>query len=164
MRRVYALGLVFAIFISCICFPAFATEQDTESAVGVSLSFQKWDKPPVFSEMPSMSRGSGVFDLSDGNLTIYCTISGEGFNKTQLCKTNTTKIYVYIDLNRDASVKVELLNSSGTSLAEKTFTYHMTDEKTAVVKFTNLTSSQNYRVKITNNSQRQINVSGCVTD
>ena len=163
MKKFYALCISLIMLINCVPVPAAAAESDL---VGVSVFYQEWGEfVPVFEdEMYGLSTTADVHDLEDSNMTIYTTISGEGTFQTGLCKTNTTKIYVGFDLNRDASVKIELLDSAGNSLAEKTLTYYILDERTPTVKFTNLTSSKNYRVRITNNSQNQIKVTGSVRD
>lgn len=165
MKRFCALCMSLFMFIGCISLPAAATEINSEPAeVGVFLFYQ--DGPLVFdgTEVFISPRSETVHDLSDSTLSLDWTIPGEGSLQSSLCKTNTTKIYVSVDLNRDASIKVELLDSEGNSLAETTFTFYLLDEKTPTVKFTNLTSSKNYRIKITNNSQNQIHLYGGIRD
>lgn len=168
MKKFYALCISFVMLISCISLPVSAAETGAETgSVGVSVFYQEWsDSTPVFdkNEMYGLATSDDVHDLSDSNMTIYWTLPGEGSLQSGLCKTNTTIICVGFDLNRDASVKVELLDSSGNSLAETTLTYYIADGRTPTVKFTNLTSTKNYRVKITNNSQNQVIVVGSVRD
>lgn len=163
MKKFYALFISFIMLVNCMPLPAAAAEPDP---VGVSVIYQDWgESVPVFEDaMYGLSTTADVHNLEDSNMTIYTTISGEGTFQTGLCKTNTTKIYVEFDLNRDASVKIELLDSAGNSLAETTLTYYLLDERTPTIKFTNLTSSKNYSIKITNNSQNQIKVLGSVRD
>lgn len=160
MKKISALIMSFFVLVSCFLLPTAALSVE-DIPVGVSVSYRDWiDGHPFFEEssMCGIFAVTAVHDLSNSNMPIYMTLPGEASNQTGLCKTNTTKIYVSIDLDRDASIKVELLDSSGNSLAETTFTYYLADERTPTVTFTNLTSSKNYRIKITNNSQRQITV------
>lgn len=169
MKKFCTLCISLLLIVSYFSFPVSAhTMCDNEEEVGVSIFYQEWgDDTPDFDNADtteSVVRSNAVHNLADSNFSIYWTVGASGVKTTNLVKTNTTKIYVGIDLNKDASVTVELLDGQGNSLAEKTFTYYMTDERTATVKFTNLTASKTYRVKITNNSQKQIMVMGSVRD
>lgn len=64
----------------------------------------------------------------------------------------------------DCYLKVEILDSNGTSLAERTLSIKLSDERTPTVTFTNLTASKNYKVRITNYSQKEVLVGGGIRD
>ena len=113
-------------------------------------------------------RNSGIslctVDLSDDIITFDWTLDSKKSNTIGTCKTNTTKIVIPFEGDRTGSIKIELLNASGTSLAETTFKCDTAHDSSPVVTFNHLTSSNTYKVKITNLNLFQMRVYGAVRE
>ncbi len=165
MKKKIAWILAVAIFMVMGATPANALEVDD---VGVYVFYTPKDltNRSAINMSSSAYSNNEVHDLSDSKLFFNFTLSADGSDRTGLFKTNTTNAYVALDavVSSDWYVKVELLNSSGTSIAEKTLAVYASDERITHVKFTNLTSSKSYNVKITNLSQMKLNIAGNVNE
>lgn len=116
---------------------------------------------PVFPQTGAI-QPRGVFDLSEKNAKVNWNVRAESSSQSQdFFKTNTTIIEVELKSDIKSSVTVFLLDSAGTELAEKTAT--LSTNRNAKFKFENLTSEKLYKVKVKNNGQSDINISGMIT-
>lgn len=166
MKKTIAWILAVTVLLATGITPAKAASEE-EDDVGVYVIYTSRNKNEAELENVSSVKAytsSRVHDLSASNMPYDFTIAVNGSNQTGLFKTNTTKVYVMVDPYADCYLKVELLDSNGNSLAERTLSIRLSDERVPTVTFTNLTASKNYKVKITNYSQIKVRVGGGVRD
>lgn len=174
MKRVIMLILTCAFCVSMCVFPASAKEPEN---VEVSVDYYDIAQADILGVGANnetnidtgntgiAARRQVIRDLSERGVTFEWTIPAESaVRSVNLYKTNSTKIYVNFVTDIKASIKVELLDGSGTSLNEKTVTVDPDDERVASVKFTNLTSSKSYHIRMENLSQKKVVVSGAIKD
>lgn len=166
MKKFFVVVLAMVCLLNVVQLSAAAAPIEPEEKVEVSVSYVKKGSIPELSS--SGFRNSGIslctVDLSDDIISFDWTLDSKKSNTTGTCKTNTTKIVIPFEGDRTGSVKIELLNASGTSLAESTVKFDIVDDSSPVVTFNHLTSSNTYKVKITNLNLFQMRVYGAVKE
>lgn len=126
-----------------------------------ALSRNEKQMIPTFPQV-GIVQSRSIFDLSEKNATVNWNVKAESFSQSRdAFKTNSTMIEVKLKSDIKSSVTVILLDSAGTELEEKTATLStITNTK---FNFGNLTSAKTYKVKVKNNGQSDINISGTIT-
>lgn len=166
MKKFFVVVLAMVCLLNVVQLSAAAAPIEPEEKVEVSVSYVKKGSIPELSL--GGFRNSGIslctVDLSDDIITFDWTLDSKKSNTTGTCKTNTTKIVIPFEGDRTGSIKIELLNASGTSLAETTFKCDTAHDSSPVVTFNHLTSSNTYKVKITNLNLFQMRVYGAVRE
>lgn len=108
-----------------------------------------------------MTRAS-TFDLADGSVSIDWDLSAEStLYSSGFFKTNTQNIKVHLKGNISVSLTVKLYNSDGNLIGSVT-----SDVGTILgtnYNFSSLTASETYYIQITNNGQRDVNITGTVS-
>lgn len=168
MKRLIACILAATMVMVMGTTPARAIEADDVGVYVIYTSRKdnliKLENEAEAKVSSSTYASSRVHDLSESNLPYNFTLAADESDQTELFRTNTTKAYVLVDPYDDCYLKVEILDSNGTSLAERTLSIKLSDERTPTVTFTNLTASKNYKVRITNYSQKEVLVGGGIRD
>ena len=166
MKKLFSVVLAMVCLLNVLQLSAAAAPIESEEKIEVSVSYVKNGSLPELSLDGFRNSGISLYtvDLSDDIIRFDWTLDSKKSNTTGTCKTNTTKIVIPFEGDRTGSVKIELLNASGTSLAETTFKCDTAHDSSPVVTFNHLTSSNTYKVKITNLNLFQMRVYGAVRE
>lgn len=160
MKKMISLFLALAACMALCVAPASAADCDSSMSDMATIHLQVDE-----ATLENATRASTVFDLSDGNYDVDNTIRADGGTyRSSLLKTNTQKIYVMLYCYPRSSLTIELLDSSGNSLQEVTTTVCPDPQEYSTISFKNLTSSKNYRVRVTNNGQSDCTITGIIKD
>lgn len=173
MRKILSTMIISALVLAinattvCAASGTNSTENSTIEVVAVTVTKEMTTDVEDKESVPALPQigdiqPRDIFDLSEKNATIDWGVKAESYTQSRdNFKTNSTVIEVSLKSDVSASVTVCLLDSSGTEVAAKTDTLSTT--LNTKFKFSNLTSAKTYKVKIKNNGQRDINVSGKIT-
>ena len=140
------------------------------AADGVSVSVTNATEPVDVSNCLMNDSGqviapktrASTYDLADGSVSIDWDLSAEStLYSSGFFKTNTQNIKVHLKGNISVSLTVKLYNSDGNLIGSVT-----SDVGTFLgtnYDFSSLTASETYYIQITNNGQRDVNITGTVS-
>ena len=166
MKKVFSIVLSMVCLLSALQLSVAAAPMEPEEKIEVFVTYIKRDSIPNLTLNGTQKPGVSLYTtiLSDEIIPFSWTLDAKKANTTGTCKTNTTKILIPFDCDRTCSVKFELLDASGTSLAEKTIKYDSAYESMPVANFTGLTSSKTYKIRITNVNLFKMTITGAVRE
>ena len=160
--------LDFTINVTTVCAASgienvsnFAVEGIAVMAIDEGLANENDEQmAPALPETGGIQSRS-TFDLSEKSATINWYVKAESSSQSRDdFKTNSTAIEVTLKSNIESSVTVILLDSAGTELEKLAAT--LSKYKNTKFKFSGLTSAERYKIKVKNNGQSDIDISGTI--
>lgn len=175
MKNILSLLLALSMLASFATVSVSATDVDVESldfyaADGVIVSASDATEPVDIAACVASISGlihapvarNTTIDLSNGPASIDWDLSAESsLYSSDYFKTNTQKIKVHLKSDTSVSLTVKLYNNNGNLIG--TYTKDVGTILGTDYTFSSLTASQTYYLQIINNGQRDVNITGTVS-